>query len=114
MLSKSYSYHCTTDASQPLVNDAIPRQANKLDVAARFDLSRPPTISETSRRRLEARRQAAAVAAANGDQTSTRGSDLAVGIPVDQPPTSPVSRAMPPLLAESIAGNIDSVRPLHV
>jgi len=86
-------------------------QANKLDVAARFDLSRPPTISETSRRRLEARRQAAAVAAANGDQTSARGSDLAMGIPVDQPPTSPVSRAMPPLLAESIAGHVDSVRP---
>ena len=49
-------------------------QANKLDVAARFDLSRPPTISETSRRRLEARRQAAAVAAAAaaGGQASAR------------------------------------------
>ncbi len=47
------------------------------------------------------------------NRVACRGSDLAMGIPVDQPPTSPVSRAMPPLLAESFAGNIDSVRPSH-
>ena len=35
-----------------------------------------------------------------------------MGIPLDQPPASPVSRAMPPLLAESIAGHADAVR-LH-